>query len=177
MEPDLEEGLMNILGQILARIEEMGRAQAKERRLFLKAVLDPLARRLNPVTLCPSELPSRRSCRAVGPPRSRSCRRRRPPSPRSHQVSTSEPSDLRTSEVQEPAELQTQGPGAGGAADNPRFPGPIGGRPTLVPRAPTPTPDPWGPSALSEARCRQRASLSPVFSTAACLCLYASRNK
>ncbi|TNN37748.1 hypothetical protein EYF80_052089 [Liparis tanakae] len=58
-----------------------------------------------------------------------------------------EPSDLRTSEVQEPSEVSTsepsdlRGPGVVGPPRSRsrlscRAPGPIGGRPTLVPRPP-----------------------------------------
>ncbi|TNN88185.1 hypothetical protein EYF80_001401 [Liparis tanakae] len=53
-QPSPEEELMNSLGQILARIEEVGRAQAEDRRLFFEARLGPPAWRLNPVPQCPA---------------------------------------------------------------------------------------------------------------------------
>ncbi|TNN54874.1 E3 ubiquitin-protein ligase TRIM21 [Liparis tanakae] len=74
---------------MLARIEEMGRAQVEENRLFLKALLDPSARQLNPVPQYPSEPPTSKP---------------------------QEPSELPTSEVQDPA-ADLRGPGSIGAAD------------------------------------------------------------
>ncbi|TNN23341.1 hypothetical protein EYF80_066540 [Liparis tanakae] len=54
MEPGPDEELMNSLGQILARMEEMRRAQVEENRLFLKALLDPPALWMTPVPCAPS---------------------------------------------------------------------------------------------------------------------------
>ncbi|TNN52073.1 hypothetical protein EYF80_037733 [Liparis tanakae] len=126
MEPDPEEELINSLGQILARIEEVGRAQAEESRLFLKAVLDPPERRLNP---------------CLEPP-------------------TSEPSELRTSEDQEPSEppalLTTPVPRDPSAEGRPWFPSqlPVPQSPNVpgsVPQSPlllSPAPVPQSPHVL-----------------------------
>ncbi|XP_056297275.1 extracellular calcium-sensing receptor-like [Pseudoliparis swirei] len=55
MQPDPEEELLDSLGRMLARIEEMRLAQAEEISLFLKALLDPPALRLNPEVQDPLE--------------------------------------------------------------------------------------------------------------------------
>ncbi|TNN47191.1 hypothetical protein EYF80_042616 [Liparis tanakae] len=77
MEPEPEEELMSSLWQILARIEEVGRAQAEDRRLFLESLQGPLVLRATPEHQQPSEVP------------------------------TFEPSEVRIPEVQEPVELPT----------------------------------------------------------------------
>jgi len=54
MKPDPAEELLSSLGQMLARMEEMRRAQVEEKRLFLKALQNPLALRPTPVPHDPS---------------------------------------------------------------------------------------------------------------------------
>ncbi|XP_056272903.1 uncharacterized protein LOC130195413 [Pseudoliparis swirei] len=91
MRPDPEEELMNSLGQMLARIEEMRRAEAEENRRFLKALLDPPALQLYPVHQETSKLPT---------PEAQDPSELPNPEPQ-------DPSELPTSEAQDPSELQT----------------------------------------------------------------------
>ncbi|TNN22351.1 hypothetical protein EYF80_067535 [Liparis tanakae] len=158
MEPGPDEELMNSLGQILARMEEMRRAQVKENRLFLKALLDPPALWMTPVP-CAPRLPAELSTPKVQYPSDLLAPEPRDPSGRPpsepqepSDVSTSEPqepSEVSTSEPQEPSDVSTSEPwsrrrygpprsrsrrsrGPSGAVDDPCSPGPIGGRPTLA---------------------------------------------
>ncbi|TNN36020.1 hypothetical protein EYF80_053816 [Liparis tanakae] len=92
MEPEPEEELMSSLGQILARIEAVGRAQAEDRRLFLESLQGPLVLRATPE---PSEGPT-----------SKTQEPSEVPTPEPSEVPTFEPSEVRIPEGQEPAELQ-----------------------------------------------------------------------
>ncbi|TNN23675.1 hypothetical protein EYF80_066203 [Liparis tanakae] len=116
MEPEPEEELMSSLGQILARIEEVGRAQAEDGRLFLESLQGPLVLRATPEPQEPSEV-------------------------RIPEVQ--EPAELQNPEVQEPAELPTTPVSRGPSAEGrPWFP--VTRRRLLIPgarwRCPLPLP-------------------------------------
>ncbi|TNN29043.1 hypothetical protein EYF80_060809 [Liparis tanakae] len=126
---------MSSLGQILARIEEVGRAQAEERRLFFEARLGPPARWLNPGPQYRAVL------RATSEPQEPS------------EASTSEaqePSDLRTAEPQQPSEGPTFEPSEVRIPEvqelqNPEVQEPVELPTTPVSRGPSAEGRPWFP--------------------------------
>ncbi|TNN54200.1 hypothetical protein EYF80_035562 [Liparis tanakae] len=93
-QPGPEEELMNSLGQILARIEEVGRAQAEDRRLFLESLQGPAV------------------LRATSEPQEASSSEAQEPS----DLRTAEPSEASTSELQNPVAQQPSESAADGAA-------------------------------------------------------------
>jgi len=95
VEPEQPEELLSSLGQMLARMEEMRRAQAEENRQFLKALQDPPGRRPTPVPCDPS------ARRPTPVPRDQSALQN--PDPR-------DPSALPTPHPQEPSALPTPDP-------------------------------------------------------------------